>query len=184
LFQNANSGWELPPQPPCAPVLTGGPVVDTIWLRLLERAGPRPKLALTDDADLHLSVDGHRVDAMQSFGSAHVFRLRVLSSELRIVSRAAAPVELGLARDPRVLGVALQRLMIRQSTRFRVIDPDDTRLSDGFHPFEAACGVRWTSGEAVLPAGLFDGFSGPLELVLHLGGATRYPADGWARRAA
>jgi hypothetical protein len=24
LFQNANSGWDLPPQEPCAPVLTGG----------------------------------------------------------------------------------------------------------------------------------------------------------------
>ena len=28
LFQNANSGWDLPPQAACAPVLTGGPVVD------------------------------------------------------------------------------------------------------------------------------------------------------------
>src|SRR6201999_3052108 len=29
LFQNANSGWHLPPQGPYAPVLTGGPIVDT-----------------------------------------------------------------------------------------------------------------------------------------------------------
>ena len=29
LFQNANSGWDLPPQQPCAPVLTGGPW----WMR-------------------------------------------------------------------------------------------------------------------------------------------------------
>ena len=41
LFQNANPGWDLPPQAPCAPVLTGGPVVDAIWRRLLDRAGPR-----------------------------------------------------------------------------------------------------------------------------------------------
>jgi len=42
LFQNANSGWHLPPNDPCAPELTGGPVVDAIWRRLLDRAGPRP----------------------------------------------------------------------------------------------------------------------------------------------
>ena len=42
LFHNANSGWDLPAQPPCAPVLTGGPMVDAVWRRLLERAGPRP----------------------------------------------------------------------------------------------------------------------------------------------
>ena len=28
LFRNANTGWHLPPKPPCAPVLTGGAVVD------------------------------------------------------------------------------------------------------------------------------------------------------------
>ena len=59
LFQNANSGWGLPPQEPCAPVLTGGPVVDAVWRRLLDRAGPRPGLPLTDDPDLHLLVNGH-----------------------------------------------------------------------------------------------------------------------------
>ena len=41
LFHNANSGWDLPPLPPCAPVLTGGAVVDAMWRRLLDRAGAR-----------------------------------------------------------------------------------------------------------------------------------------------
>jgi hypothetical protein len=54
LFQNADSGWELPPQTPCAPVLTGGPIVDAAWRRLLDRAGPRRGLPLTDDHDLHV----------------------------------------------------------------------------------------------------------------------------------
>ena len=31
LFQNTNTGWDLPPKPPCAPVLTGGPTVDAVW---------------------------------------------------------------------------------------------------------------------------------------------------------
>ena len=41
LFHNANEGWHLPPQDPYAPVLTGGPMVDAMWRRLLDRAGPR-----------------------------------------------------------------------------------------------------------------------------------------------
>src|SRR5262249_23953363 len=67
LFRNANSGWHLPPKRPCAPVLTGGPLVDAVWRRLLDRAGPRPGLPLTNDPDLHLVVDGRRCDAV-SFG--------------------------------------------------------------------------------------------------------------------
>ena len=53
LFRNANSGWDLPPLEPCAPILTGGPIVDAIWRRLLDRSGPRPAMPLTGDADLH-----------------------------------------------------------------------------------------------------------------------------------
>jgi hypothetical protein len=54
LFQNGNAGWTLPPQAPCAPILTGGPIVDDIWQRILGRAGPRRGAPLTDDPDLHL----------------------------------------------------------------------------------------------------------------------------------
>jgi Hint domain len=62
LSQNANSGWGLPSQRPCAPVLTGGPVVDAIWRRLLDGSDPRPGFVLTGDRDLHLVVDGDRLD--------------------------------------------------------------------------------------------------------------------------
>ena len=40
-----------------APVLTGGPIVDAVWRQLLDRAGARPGLPLTDDPDVHLVVD-------------------------------------------------------------------------------------------------------------------------------
>ncbi len=46
LFRNGNGGKGLPPQEPCAAVLTGGPVVDAVWRRLLDRTGPRPAAAL------------------------------------------------------------------------------------------------------------------------------------------
>ncbi len=202
LFRNANSGWHLPPREPCAPVLTGGPVVDAVWSRLLTRAGPRPGLRLTDDPDLHLLVGGNRVDAASRLG-AYVFRLASRASlahassahassarassvipssacpfPVRIISRAGAPAELGLARDPRVLGVALRRIALHQAMRCRVIEAEDPVLAKGFHAFEPDNGLRWTNGDATVPAGLFDGFDGPMELVLHVGCTTQYPLFG------
>jgi antigen 43 len=75
LFQNANDGWDEPEKMHYAPVLTGGPVVDEIWERLLDRTGPRDLPLLTDDPDLHLIIDGTRVDALESHDSIYVFRL-------------------------------------------------------------------------------------------------------------
>jgi hypothetical protein len=184
LFQNANDGWDRPPAEPCAPVLTGGAVVDAIWQRLLDRAPPRRGVPLTDDPDLHLVVDGRRLDATERTGDVWVFRVAAWVSALHIVSRAAAPDELGLARDPRVLGVAIHRIVVRKGTRFQVVKAGDERLADGFHAFEADSGVRWTNGDAVVPASLLVGFSGSFEVVLHVGATTRYLADGAVERVA
>ena len=68
LFRNHNEGWSQPPKPPCAPVLTGGPVVDAIWRRLLERAGPLRVPPLTNEPDLHLLVDGKCVKSKRGRG--------------------------------------------------------------------------------------------------------------------
>ena len=178
LFQNANTGWGLPPQPPCAPVLTGGPIVDAAWRQLLDRAGPRPGLRLTSEPDLHLVIAGQRVDAVAQRGAAYVFPLPAGHGPVRIVSRAGAPAELGTARDPRTLGVAVRRIVLRQAARFHIVEAADAALSDGFHEFEPAIGLRWTDGDAGLPATLFRSLKGPAELVLHIGGATQYPLFG------
>ena len=42
LFHNANTGWHLPPQQPCAPVLTGGPLVDAVWAPPARPRGSEP----------------------------------------------------------------------------------------------------------------------------------------------
>jgi len=105
-------------------------------------------------------------------------------SALTILSRSAAPAELGLARDPRHLGVAPRRLVVRQGTRFRVTEAQDDRLTAGFHAYEADNGFRWTNGEAMIPLELHDGFAAPLALVLLLGGTATYLAEDAVRRAA
>jgi len=182
LFQNANSGWGLPPQAPCAPVRTGGEIVDAIWRRLLERAGPRRGAPLTDDPDLHLMVDGKRIDPMEQSGDKYVFRLAKRPHNVRIVSRSAVPQELGIARDARLLGVAVKQMVLAQARRQRTLSADAACLTDGYHDFEPANGIRWTCGDAAVPAELFAGTERAAMLILHLGGMTEYLDEGSAVR--
>jgi hypothetical protein len=177
LFRNANSGWDQPPKPPFAPVLTGGPIVDAVWQRVLDRAGRRPGVPLTDDPDLHLLVDGARLDAQKRMDGVYVFSLRDVPHEARLISRAAAPQELGLARDPRSLGVAVRRIIVRQRGRSRMVRAQETLLDMGFHAYEAEPDFKWSDGDAVLPAEMFARFVGPFEVSVHLGGTARYIED-------
>ncbi len=123
------------------------------WQRLLDRAGPRPGLPLTDDADLHMVVDGIRLDAITRMNGYYAFRLPRMCDDARLVSRAAVPQEIGLARDPRSLGVAVRRILVRQGTRLQTLEANDSRLLDGFHAFEADNDFKWSNGDARLPAG-------------------------------
>ncbi len=185
LFQNADTARGLAPREPCAPVLTGGAVVDAAWRRLLDRSGPRPGQVLTGDPDLHLIAGGKRVDALRRQGGGFAFRLPGSGGPMRLVSRAASPAELGLARDPRVLGVGIESLAVIQGRRCRTMQASDPGLVNGFHGFEPEAGVRWTTGDAVLPAWLFSGFSGAVELIVQIAGTTQYPDGdaGLERRA-
>ena len=177
LFQNANTGWHLPPKPPCCAVMTSGNLVDAVWRRLLERCGPRANVPMTDDPDLHLMVDRRRVDATERAGNALVFTLPARFDAVRIVSRTVVPQEHGFARDPRRLGVALQRVVVRQATRFHVTEANDPRLVQGFHAFEPENDFIWTDGNAVLPTELLAGFVGPVEIVLGVACSTHYAVD-------
>lgn len=172
LFRNGNTGWDQPAKPPCAPVLTGGPIVDAIWSRLLALAGPRPGLPLTEDADLHLVVDGHRMDGAPLAGGGLTFRLPAGAGSVRIVSRSGAPEELGLSRDPRVLGVAVRQIVTWRGRFPAVTEADDPALCDGFHGYEPDNGARWTKGDAVLPASVF---AGATTVDVYLRGDTLYP---------
>jgi hypothetical protein len=184
LFGNGNSAWGQLPKPPYAAVLTGGPIVDTVWQRLLDRSGSRPGLPLTDIPDLHLLADGKRVDGSHMPNGCCVFHLTERPNELRVMSRAGSPAELGLARDPRLLGVALRQIQLWQGARLTAMDASDPALTDGFHDFEPddsiQGGYRWTDGEALLPSSLFFGLDGAFQLELLVGGATLYPLYGEA----
>ncbi len=175
LFQNSNARWDQPLQEPCAPLLTGGAVVDAVWRRLLDRTGQRPGVPLTDDPDLHLLADGRRVDGSARGAGVYAFCLPAPPAELRIVSRAVVPQELGLARDPRLLGVALRRVALWQGRHLRLLDAEELAQADGFHAFEPADGWCWTDGDGQVPAALLAGLCGRIELELTVACTAQYP---------
>jgi hypothetical protein len=133
---------------------------------------------LTDDPDLHLLVDGRRIDAIERHVDMHVFRLRARPRTMRIRSRTGVPQELGLRRDPRSLGVAVRRVVLAQSSRQWAIEADAASLSDGFHAYETGNDIRWTNGDAAVQADLFAAMTGPGLLVVYLGCTTQYIDEG------
>jgi len=178
LFQNANDGWHLPPRGPFVPVTTGGPLLDRVWHRLRKRSGLRDLPPMTDDADLHLIVDGRRVDPASRHGRSVVFALARWPATVRIESRCVVPSEMGYARDHRSLGVALHRIGVRQGAQFVTLRASDERLAAGFHAHEAGGDLRWTDGSATLPADAFGDFEGAVEVVLTVAATARYPDEG------
>jgi hypothetical protein len=105
----------------------------------------------------------------------YVFRRLQAGAEIRIRSRAGSPAELGLARDPRTLGVAIRQIRLWQGPRLRMLDAADHALQDGFHDYEADNSFRWTDGDALLPATLFHGLGGDFDLELSVDSTARYP---------
>lgn len=177
LFRNANTGWGQPPKQPFAPVLTGGPVVDAVWRRLLDRSGTRLIVPTTEEHDLHLLVDGKRVDGKVRQHGIYQFRLPPHATEIRLASRAGVQAELGRARDPRPLGVAVRQIRLWHGAHLRLIEASDSSLGEGFHLFEEKNGFRWTDGNALLPAALYDGIDTSFELDIHIACTTHYPLN-------
>ena len=56
-----------------------------------------------------------------------------------------------------------------------LVEAEDERLAAGFHLFEPDDVIRWTNGDAVFPAELFDGFDGPVQIELVVTHTTQYP---------
>jgi hypothetical protein len=183
LFQNASAVDRQVPKPPFAPVLTGGPQVDRVWKRLLARA-PCEHIPRTGDPDLHLWANGRRTDGINLANGGFGFRLDATPAEVRIRSRAGAQDQLGLARDPRLLGVALSKIVIWRGRRPIVIAMDDPRLCDGFHDYESDIGFRWTDGDALLARSLFLNTGASCEIELHVASTTHYPLTTSERAAA
>lgn len=161
----------------CAPRASRGPAVQDARRALLTRARVLGH-ALTREADLHLLIDGARVNAIGVTGAVHRFVVPAPAADIRIVSRAGIPAESDPdSEDQRRLGVMLSRIVLHTGGTKREVDVADPALREGFHPPErGADGMRrWTDGHAFLPVPT----EGLTRIDLHVLGTQ--PA--WARAA-
>jgi tetratricopeptide (TPR) repeat protein/acyl carrier protein len=131
------------------------------------------------EPDLHLLVDGVRVDAESCTAARWTFRLAAPASSIQIASRSCVPRRLhSKSPDDRMLGVALAKIVLHGPAGRIEIGHDDPTLTRGFHPPEAH--HRWTDGLGMLPAKAIAQLAGGSRIEVHLGATAlqyeRYPA--------
>jgi len=151
----------------CAPrVEPGSAELSAIRAALRERTealGDR----LTDDPDLHLIIDGEIIRAHVIDGEVYRFTIPAGSGAIWFASRSAVPAEAkALSQDQRRLGVAIERIVLRDDDLRTEIGYGHASLRDGFHEDEG--GHRWTDGMARLPEELLRPFGGEVTIELHL----------------
>jgi hypothetical protein len=135
------------------PFVNDPATIETIRRRLAARA-ERGGWSRGPDMDLHLIVDGVRVDPVIEGGTA-CFSFPARAAQAQIVSRTFSPAWTGESQDQRELGVCLQSLRLSDGLEVSREVPLDGLI--GFHPDEAAAGDawRWTTGPLELPAELW-----------------------------
>lgn len=175
LFQTMNPAWDVDPPPPYAPIIIEGPVLEAAWYRLAQRA-TAIATPVTNDPDLHVLVDGARVDATLQLRGVWQFRITGSPRRIQIISHAGIPAALGRGPDQRRLGVAVRRIIVAQGGGTRLASAKDVRLVEGFHNFEPAEDWRWTDGAATVPTSLFADLHGVFTLELQLGSTAHYAA--------
>jgi len=169
LFHNTQPGSEAGAvKPTIVPVLNGGEVVEQVWAALYERAGGQIGGETTDDPDLHLVIDGKRLDAASVDGRAYTFALDAPpAGNLALCSRSGVPSLLGITgHDHRRLGVVISRIDLRAPGTQTSFGPDAWLFREGgAHPAEQ--GYCWTDGEFEMPAQAFAQLTGPFTLTVH-----------------
>ena len=140
----------------CRPFHVGGPVVEAVRDQLCSRAKDKG-WTLTHDLDLHLVVDGKRIDPVVRDLAAR-FHVPAEASDVWLVSPTARPSDTMGIWDERDLGVYIASMRIEDGLSSpRDVAIDDPLLCVGFHAFEDGA-YRWTAGRAKLPRQLWQGF--------------------------
>jgi len=184
-FQAEFPDHRAEPQPYCLPQLGFGDAgLGLARAQLLARV---PAAAFTTDADVHLVVDGARIDPTHHDASGWVFDVPTGAVGVRLMSRATVPALGGLNADERHLGICIDRLIIVDGGITMTMDPGHQAVRTGLHPQEGPRSARWTNGICPLPDMMFSGYGSATMLRLTVHGTTlaRYlDAEGQASRLA
>jgi len=152
---DASQIWE---EKACAPLAVAARDVRPHWDMLVSRAHDMgfqaPVRQTTTDADLHVVVDGRRIEPTEVIGRTHRFILPRSAGDVRLASRSTAPSRIdGWRNDQRALGIAIRGITAVNSQGSVNVPADHPALTTGWHAVErqGAAMWRWTNGDAVLP---------------------------------
>ncbi len=162
----------------CAPLTVKPELVKPVWQRFVDRAlalgHTAPIHETTEDAGIHLMVDGKMVRPLTTKGKTVSFMLPAKAKSVRLMSRSTRPSALTpWLDDPRNLGIAVRSVTLRDQSGEAVMSADHPALQSGWYAAEQAedgALWRWTAGDAVLPIQA----NGPCTLEIALSATTTY----------
>ena len=138
-----------------------GAVVEAIRKQLLARAELLTGAQRTTDAALCVEVNGRIIQATPEFVKEGVYRFELPANagDVRIVSRSSQVRDVThlARRDIRRVGVGLSAIAFTDSHGRHDIDLMDSRISGMNQPQDVkGTAMRWTTGSAVIPAGVIQ----------------------------
>lgn len=164
----------------CAPLAAVPGEVAPVWQKLAERSVELgwqiPVPVLIENPDLHIVVDGKRIQPTSDRGARYVFMVPAGAKSVTLASRFCIPADKmvpGL-RDTRRLGVSVDWMAIRSSTSETIMPADHPALTTGWNEAErdGAAMWRWTDGAASIP---WDGVDGSAVLTIRCTPVGQYP---------
>jgi len=138
-----------------------GAIVEAVRKQLLARAELLTGAQRTSDAALCVEVNGRIIQATPEFVKEGVYRFELPANagDVRIVSRSSLVRDVThlARRDIRRVGVGLSAIAFTDSTGRHDIDLMDSRISGMNQPQDVkGTAMRWTTGSAVIPAGVIQ----------------------------
>jgi hypothetical protein len=148
----------------CAPFVWDEANVHPVWERLVERAASlglaMPPVQTTTGPDLCIIAAGRTLQPIEVKNGVYQFLLPRRETEVRLVSRAAAPTEAQpWLEDRRRLGIYVERIVLRSGDEAWETPIDHPDLMRGWWDAEGTGSTlrRWTNGDAVVPLPATDG---------------------------
>jgi hypothetical protein len=133
--------------------------VAPIWQSLAERSDAMglkiPTPAAVTSPDVHLTVDGKRIQPTSDRNGRYVFMVPAGATAVSLDSRFCIPADQMIPgmRDTRRLGLSVDWMAIRTATAETILAADHPSLTAGWHDIEHDNGTmwRWTDGAATIP---------------------------------
>lgn len=131
--------------------------------------GHATQRTVTADPDLHLWMNGHRINPIRVDESSWTFDVSGQSQPPYLMSRATRPSDLGASDDSRVLGIRVHEITAEAGDRRITVRADRGAFQDGFYDCEFdidGAHWRWTNGRGQLPPALWDELGHPTTVTI------------------